>query len=660
MKTSKTKPSIPFASHAALSLAVTLATSFGVATAQTVPMPAGYQAGAVQIVDQNGGGNDVMTGASNATVCRVFRQSPAAYGLAGVDAWAGTGLTDIEVARLNAGSPLDVASVYGSNQLRVRFFPGAVQTFALPASFSAQKLKSFDLENDGDLDLAVAGWGNSNLYFARNSGAAFVAPTTHPNLTCGSSRPQCFTVGDFNHDGKTDFIVPMASGNVRYMRNTTAGVIPSFAVPQQYANPNTRPWDVCADDFNGDGWLDFATANSIGSVSIWLNNGPTGVTWTNVTFSLTTVTLGSPNVFPSGIACCDVDCDGDVDLYVSLRGTSQVRLLRNSGAGVFAPSTTYPVANYPVDIACGDLQNDRDNDIATANSNSPTGSTTRIMLGGGTYKTHYYVGGISDGFNTTSPTSTEHACPRPGAFTTYVTPRRHFDQASCVRKFGHTFPNTSAGYSLPANIVSARINIRIRGNCAAANNDSFGLAFNNAPDRMIFQTRLTDLASVPSTYGAATTASVNLDLADLPGGLNLLPWMNANDSLDVYFADGTEVDSINLTLVTCTRVRCTFSQKQTPLIAGSSWTIAAGGAPAGSFIFFFYGPTVGAGPILPGGQFCLLSPSFLTAVYAPAGSGSVTITLPAVLPSPCVTLSTQSIAWPSWCYSNTWTAQFFN
>ncbi|MCB9890186.1 MAG: VCBS repeat-containing protein [Planctomycetes bacterium] len=624
-------------------------------------MPAGFTTDAVRIVDQDGAGTDILVGAWSATQCRIYRQSPAAYAFGTlVDSWAGTALTDFVVDDLDGAWPLDLASIHDGNSVRVRRFPSGLQSLALPAAFSAQKIETIDIDNDGDRDLVIAGWGNANVYYAINTGGVFGAPTTHPALTTGTSRPQCFAVGDFNHDGQSDLIVPMASGDVRYMRNTTAGAIVSFAAPQTYANPNTRPWDVCVDDFNGDGLLDFATANSIGTVSIWLNNGTSSPTWTSVGFSLSTVTLGSPNVFPSSIGSCDTDCDGDRDLFVTLRGMNQVVLLRNSGAGVFTPSTTWATGTGPMDLAIGDLDDDLDCDVATANLDSPTGSSTRIHMFGGTHQKHFYVGGISDGFNTTVPATVEDACPRPGAFTTYCTPRRDFDQASCARKFGHTFPNVSAGLTFPNNIVSARLSVRFRGNCAAANDDSFGIAFMGSPARMIFESKLVDMASVPSTYGAATTAGMNLDLANLPGGIDLLPWMNATKSLDIFFEDGTEVDSIMLELITCTRVLCEFSQKQTDLVAGTNWTIAAGGAPPGGWIFFFIAPTVGSGPILPGGMFSLVSPSFLTVVAAPAGSASVTIPLPPTLPGPCVTLSTQSIAWPSWCYSNTWTAQFFN
>lgn len=639
-------------------IAAALALGAGASHAQnTTSFPPGYAGAAVQIVDQNGGGADIMTGTFAPGVCRVYRQSPAAFGLTSVDAWAGDALTDIEVVKLNPAFPLDIASVYGNNRLRVRYFPGGSQTITLPASFWVQKVKSLDIEGDGDNDLAVCGRGNSQLYYTRNAGASFGVAQTHPNLTCGSSRPQCFTVGDFNHDGKPDFIVPMASGNVRYMRNTSTSS-PSWAAPQQYANPNTRPWDVCADDFNGDGWLDFATANSIGSVSIWLNNGPTGATWNTVNFTLSTITLGTSNNFPASIACRDRDCDGDVDLFVALRLSNQVRVLRNNGSGSFSLSSLYTTPTGPTDIAVGDLQNDVDTDFATANKQT----TTRWLLGGGTYKRHFYVGGISDNFSGATPAGFEHACPRPGAFTSFAAPLRHFDQPSCIRKFAHSFPHVAAGKTFPDRIVAARLSMRIRGDCSSANNDRFGLAFENAfGGRMVFQTDLTDLATVPATYGSGTSAGISLDLAALPGGLNLLPWINANDSLDVFLENGSRVDSISLQLTTCTRVRCTYSQKQTPFVAGTNWTIAGGGAPAGSILLFFASPDVGPRPVLPGGQFCLVPPIFyLGAVSAPSGSGSLKIPLPPSLPGPCVTLSTQSIAFPSFCYSNTWTAQFFN
>ena len=652
-----------------LSAAVLAASASAQFSATNYGLPTGYRGDSVHVFDQNGGGMDITLGAYTSSISRVLRRSgPAFSSWASLDAYTGR-IADHKIAKLDNSWPYDVVSCATngtSHFIRVRRYPSGVQTIPLPANFVPQKIETADLDNDGDQDVSVVGWGNSRVYFARNTGAGtMTGATTLAALSVAPSRPQCFTHGDFNHDGKIDYIVPRADGNVSYFRNITVGAV-NFASAQTYANPNTRPWDVCADDFNGDGWLDFATANSIGSCTVWLNQGPpSSGSWTSVNFVKTTYTIGTPNTLPRSICCMQYDCDGDVDLAVGLSGTNKVAMLVNNGSGSFvvtlpASATTGPNLS---DIDCGDLDNDKDADIATANLGTTTGSATRLTrLGTMPLKRHIYVGGISDGLSTSTPAGTEHACPRPGAFSGYASPLRHFDQGtSCVRNTAHTFPNVAAGHQFPNYIVKARLSMRFRGDCTSSSNDTIRLGFQTGPNAMVVNIPINSLPGAAS-YGAGTWAGASLDLADLPGGLNLIPKLNSDKSLDIIVGNGTRVDSINLVLECCHKYRCGFSMKQTNWIAGTNFTIASGGAPAGGFTIYFMSPAVGPGVFLPGGQFCLITPVFLLGVQptSAGGSANMTFPLPPVLPGPCFTLSTQALHWPSFCMSNTWTAQLFN
>jgi hypothetical protein len=643
------------------------AVAFGQWTATSYGMPTNYRAKAISLVDQSSNGwQDMVIGAVGPND-RIYRRTGPGLGLTLLQSYPSGGLTDLVVGRFdNLGQPDIATSHSSSNVVRVRRFPAGLQTLGLPSSFSPQKVISIDLDNDKDLDLVTVGWGNIRPHFAKNNGSGlFSGMITVTNLSVSPSRPQCVVAGDFNHDGKTDLVVPRSDGNVSYFRNITVGTSVNFAIAQTYPNANTRPWDVCAGDFNGDGWLDFATANSIGSCSVFINQGPTGVLWTTVNFAKTTYSLGTPNTLPRSICCGDYDCDGDTDLFLGLQGTSKIATLRNNGAGAFTLNPVTATGQFPVDIACGDLDRNGHLDLATAGLGTTTGSVTKHIHGSSLpLKPHIYVGGIQDNFSTSTPTGTEHACPRPGAFTAFVSPRRHFDQASVFRKFGHTFPNVGAGHQFLPRVVKGRLLLRLRGDSISAANDTIGLGWHTSPGRMVFRKRIADMPGVTS-YGSGSSIFLSLDLANLPGGINLIPKMNQNKSLDIYTENSTRVDSAFLQIWTCSRVRCLFSLKQTPLIGGTNWTIAAGGAAPGSWIFFFMGTQVAPGPTGPWGQMCLPFPLFyLGAQAAPFGGASLTFTLPTGLPVPCKTISTQALSWtPSsgkWCLSNTWTAQLFN
>lgn len=644
------------------------ATAFGQWTATTYGMPTGYKAKALELVDQSGNGwQDMIIGAIGSND-RIYRRTGPGLALSLLQSYSSGGLTDLTVGRFDSSGQKDIASSHSSaNVIRVRRFPSGLQTLSLPASFFPQKVISVDLDNDKDLDLVTVGFGNARPYFSKNNGSGiFSAMTTVTNLSVSPSRPHCVVAGDFNHDGRMDLVVPLASGNVAYFRNTTVGSAINFATAQTYSNPNTRPFDVCAGDFNGDGWLDFATANGIGSCSVFINQGPPATgSWTSVNFTKTTYSVGSPNVLSFSICCGDYDCDGDTDLFLALRGTSKIATLRNNGSGAFTLNPLTPTGAFPADIACGDLDRNGHLDLGTAGLGSTTGFVTKhLNTNNLPLKPHIYMGGIPDNYSTSSPSGTEHACPRPGAFTTFVTPMRHFDQASSLRKFGYTFPNVGAGHQFLPRVVKGRLVLRLRGDSLSAANDTIGLGWHASPARMVFRRRIIDMPGV-STYSSGSNVFLNIDLAHLPGNLNLIPKMNQNKSLDLFIENSTRVDYAMLQIWTCTRVRCLFSIKQTPLIAGSNWTIAAGGATPGSWIFFFMGTQVAPGPTGPWGQMCLPFPLFyLGAQLAPSGGASLTFPLPSTLPVPCNTVSTQALSWTpasnKWCLSNTWTAQLFN
>jgi hypothetical protein len=127
-------------------------------------------------------------------------------------------------------------------------------------------------------------------------------------------------------------------------------------------------WHVTLGDVDGDGDLDFLTANNNGTVSVRLNNGRG---------SFTAPALNpDPAVagpFPQSVALGDVDGDGDLDFLSANNnlggGTVSVRL--NDGRGNFVAPAVNPdpmVGDIrPRSVALGDLDGDGDLDLLTAN-----------------------------------------------------------------------------------------------------------------------------------------------------------------------------------------------------------------------------------------------------------------------------------------------------
>ncbi len=134
------------------------------------------------------------------------------------------------------------------------------------------------------------------------------------------------------------------------------------------ANPDAKriavgiaPASLALADFNGDGKLDVAVANSESrNVTILLGDGKGGLTQAT----------GSP--FPAGdhpndIAVGDVNGDGKLDLAFANHDTHYITVLLGDGRGVFAPAPKSPFTvnsrPHPHGIAFGDFNGDHNLDF---------------------------------------------------------------------------------------------------------------------------------------------------------------------------------------------------------------------------------------------------------------------------------------------------------
>jgi len=142
-----------------------------------------------------------------------------------------------------------------------------------------------------------------------------------------------------------------------------------------------RDTAMVAADIDGDGDEDLATPNCLAaSVSVALNQG--GGSYAPEIL----LPVGSA---PVSAALADLDQDGDIDIVTSNEETNSVSVLLNQGSGSFSPATDYP-ADAAMEIACGDLDGDRDADIALCHYglvwvvlNSGAGSSGRGREGRG-------------------------------------------------------------------------------------------------------------------------------------------------------------------------------------------------------------------------------------------------------------------------------------
>ncbi len=224
-----------------------------------------------------------------------------------------------------------------------------------------------DFNGDGKLDLAIANRGARNVSVRLGNGLGGF--TIAPDVPVGTgSSPSSVAVGDFNGDGKLDFATANSgSSSVSVRRGDGSGVFAGTTTVSVGSSPSS----MVMGDFNGDGKLDLATANSSQSyVSVRLGNGLGGFTSApNVSFDLTqdAVTVG------------DFNGDGNLDLATVDTFTITLSVLLGDGLGGFSGTSNFTVASSPSFVTVGDFNGDGRPDLATANSGS-TSSNVSVLL----------------------------------------------------------------------------------------------------------------------------------------------------------------------------------------------------------------------------------------------------------------------------------------
>jgi Ca2+-binding RTX toxin-like protein len=152
-------------------------------------------------------------------------------------------------------------------------------------------------------------------------------------------------------------------------------VLPLFSTPIWNDMETSFPYSVSVGDFNGDGFLDLATANhDSNNVSVLLGTG--------------TGSFGSPSNFEVGassryVTVGDFNGDSFLDLATANPYSNDVSILLGTGTGSFASATNFEVwTPFPYSVSVGDFNGDSFLDLATGNTWSDDGIS--ILLGTGT------------------------------------------------------------------------------------------------------------------------------------------------------------------------------------------------------------------------------------------------------------------------------------
>ena len=288
-----------------------------------------------------------------------------------------------------------------------------------------------DVDNDGLVDLYFVNGapGASNALYRNNGDGTFTDVTQESGTAANSTRAYKtgVAVGDYDNDGHLDLYVT-AFGPDILLRNTGNGTFADVTAAAGVAGGPVE-WSTSAGflDYDRDGDLDLYVANYVDfrmdenpwcgqrkpgyrmycnptifdgvADRLFRNNG-------NGTFSDVSAAAGIANPAGKGLGVvfCDVDRDGDTDIYVA---NDLVRnfLYRNNGDGTFA-DVAYgagvgfdhngkPQAGMGVD--CGDVDGDGYPELFVTNFSEEL-NTLYKNHGDGTFEDVSRQAGLGSGF----------------------------------------------------------------------------------------------------------------------------------------------------------------------------------------------------------------------------------------------------------------------
>ncbi|MCY2959010.1 MAG: VCBS repeat-containing protein [Planctomycetota bacterium] len=228
---------------------------------------------------------------------------------------------------------------------------GAATPYALPGR--ATSILSADLDADGLEDLAVS--TTSAVSVLRNLGGGFLAA---PVQTPPSAELRRAVAADLDSDGDVD----IAATRVQVSSAVPAGVVvyrnlgaATFVLDPAYpvaSDPN----EVIAADYDGDGDDDLCVMSPSRRAITLLTNPGNGV------FRQASDTAFGGYVWR--LTAADLDSDGDQDVIGVDGNTSIVRMVTNDGSGTFVPASSLPLTVTPLQLAALDFNTDGHPDLA--------------------------------------------------------------------------------------------------------------------------------------------------------------------------------------------------------------------------------------------------------------------------------------------------------
>ncbi len=265
----------------------------------------------------------------------------------------------VAISDLDAdGLPDLVVCASGPNRVEVFRNLGA-GAFAAPALYPTGQTPYGayvgDVDADGDLDVATANFNSHDVSVLRNLGAGVLGAPVHYSAGPGADSPRWVDGADLDDDGDVDLAVCNGySNDVSVLLNNGSGV---FVLQTPLHPVDESPQFLATRDLTGDGIADIVTVNSIGeSVSLLAGIGDG-----SFAPAVHTTVAGQ---FPYGLQVIDLDGDDDLDLVLPIRGASAWQPIWNDATGVFTAGALHFGGTHCHTVGAADWDGDGDIDVA--------------------------------------------------------------------------------------------------------------------------------------------------------------------------------------------------------------------------------------------------------------------------------------------------------
>ncbi|CAF1509288.1 unnamed protein product, partial [Adineta ricciae] len=235
------------------------------------------------------------------------------------------------------------------------------QTYSTGVRSRPCSLAVADFNQDGYIDIAVANNGTNNIgLFFNNRNGSFL---TQQTLSTGSYRPSFVAVADFNHDNRSDIaVVYYGTDNIGIHLGNENGAFQNVKIYS--TGYDSFPYSLAVGDLNNDNHLDIVVANyGTNNIGIFFGNA-------DGSFTSQQIHSISSNSRPTSVVLGDLNQDQQLDIIISLYGSSSIGILFNQGNATFRKQTIYlaDVQSRPRYITVGYVNPDNYLDVVVVDS----------------------------------------------------------------------------------------------------------------------------------------------------------------------------------------------------------------------------------------------------------------------------------------------------